>query len=163
MLRKELTVRLDQDPQSREVAARVLHTQSVSIHVRRADYVADAATYHTHGTCSRDYYDQCVCLIAERVKDPHFFVFADDFAWARKNLQFKHPTTFVTHNGAARDYEDLRLISTCKHHIIANSSFSWWGAWLNNNPAKIVFAPLRWLNDPRYDTRDLLPESWIRV
>jgi len=163
ILRKELTVRFDQDPQSREVAARIRHTPSVSIHVRRADYVANSATYRTHGTCSRDYYDQCVSLIAERVSDPHFFVFADDFAWAKENLQFNHRTTFVTHNASARDYEDLRLMSTCRHNITANSSFSWWGAWLNNNPAKIVLSPLRWFNDPRHDTRDLLPESWIRV
>jgi hypothetical protein len=163
ILRKELRVRFEQDPQSREVAARILHTQSVSIHVRRADYVANAATYQTHGTCSRDYYNQCVSLIAKRVNDPHFFVFGDDFAWAKENLQFNHPTTFVSHNAAARDFEDLRLMSMCRHNITANSSFSWWGAWLNSNPDKIVLAPLRWLNDPRYDTRDLLPESWIRV
>jgi hypothetical protein len=100
--------------------------------------------------------------MTERVVAPHFFVFSDDPAWAMAHLRLDHPVTFVTHNGTARDYEDLRLMSLCQHQIIANSSFSWWAAWLNPNPDKIVMAPRRWFHDPSLDTRDLLPEKWLK-
>ena len=162
IIRREFTIRYEQDAQSREIAEMIAATQSVSIHVRRSDLVSDPRTRQVHGICSLEYYQQCVRRIAERIAYPHFFVFSDDPPWAKENLRLEHPTTFVTHNDATRDYEDLRLTSMCKHHIIANSTFSWWAAWLNTNPDKIVFAPRKWLNRP-VDTRDLIPEGWIRV
>ena len=101
--------------------------------------------------------------IAGKVADPHFFIFSDDPAWVRDNLVLKHKTTIIDHNDPKHGYEDLRLMSLCRHNIIANSSFSWWGAWLNSNPGKIIMAPARWLINPEIDTKDLLPESWLKV
>ena len=91
------------------------------------------------------------------------FVFSDNMEWAQKNLKLNYPVTYVTHNGEERDYEDLCLMSQCKHHIIANSAFSWWGAWLCTYLPKIVIAPQKWFNRANCDTSDLIPASWIRV
>jgi hypothetical protein len=90
-------------------------------------------------------------------------VFSDDISWARDNLKLDYPTTFVDHNSADKHYLDLYLMSLCKHHIIANSSFSWWGAWLSTYPDKMVFAPARWFNQPDITLYDLLPESWQHI
>ena len=163
VIRREFAVKYEQDRQSREIAEQIANTQSVSIHVRRDDYVSNPKTRRVHGVCNQDYYKQCVSLIAKRITNPHFFVFSDDPGWVTDNLRLDYPTTFVTHNDATKNYEDLRLMSMCKHNIIANSSFSWWAAWLNANPDKIVLAPRRWFNDSSLDTRDLLPEDWIKV
>ena len=163
VIRDEFTIGLEQDLQSRDIAEVINETNSVSIHVRRGDYVSNPITYRVHGVCGLDYYTRCIELIAEKARDPHFFVFSDDPAWVSENLRFDYPMIFVTHNCGIRDYEDLRLMNSCKHHIIANSSFSWWGAWLSNSPGKLVFAPKRWFNISEPDTSDLLPSSWIRV
>ncbi|MEW5961408.1 MAG: alpha-1,2-fucosyltransferase, partial [Chloroflexota bacterium] len=163
VIRRELTVKIEPDPQSREIAEEIIRTNAVSIHVRRGDYVSSSQINKVHGFLGLDYYRQCVRLIIEKVTNPHFFIFSDDPAWVVENLRLDYPTTYVTHNDASRNYEDLRLMSLCKHNIIANSSFSWWGAWLSSNPPKIVLAPQRWFGDTSIDTRDLLPASWIRV
>ena len=163
IIRREFTVKYEQDCQSREIANSITSTQSVSIHVRRGDYVSNSETRRVHGVCNLDYYKQCVSLITGKITSPHFFVFSDDPGWVVENLRLDYPTSFVTHNDATKNYEDLRLMSMCKHNIIANSSFSWWGAWLNANPNKMVLTPQRWFNDPSIDTRDLLPDGWIKV
>jgi hypothetical protein len=115
-----------------------------------------------HGLCSPAYYDSAVEHIVRQAKEPVFFVFSDDIAWARENLSFGFETHFVDHNGPERGDEDLRLMSACHHHIIANSSFSWWGAWLCANPEKIVCAPRKWFNKD-IDTPDNLPSSWLKL
>lgn len=163
VIRREFTVKYEQDRQSRAMAEKIARIQSVSIHVRRGDYVSNPRTNQILGTCGLDYYEQCVKRIAEQILFPHFFVFSDDPRWVTENLRLDYPATLVTHNDAARNYEDLRLMSMCKHNVIANSSFSWWGAWLNANPTKIVIAPRKWFNAPSLDDRDLLPDGWVRV
>ncbi len=163
VIRREFTVKYEQDPQSKEIARMIDSTRAVSIHIRRGDYISDPRTRQVHGVCSLEYYQECARQIAEKVVQPHFFVFSDDPHWVTENLRLEHPITFVTHNDVTKDYEDLRLMSMCQHHIVANSSFSWWGAWLNSSPDKIVFAPRKWFNDPRYDTRDVIPPTWIKV
>jgi hypothetical protein len=110
-----------------------------------------------------DYYRRAVDVILQQCRGAHFFVFSDDPDWARANVEVPAPLHFVTHNSARPDFEDLRLMSLCRHHIIANSSFSWWGAWLNGGSGKVVVAPTQWFIDPRIDTRDLIPPGWIRV
>ncbi len=148
---------------SAAMAGLISNTESVSIHIRRGDYVTSPQTSRLHGLCSVEYYSRAVAKICELVTKPHFFVFSDDPHWGRENLELGHPTTFVTHNGPLRDYEDLHLIALCKHHIIANSSFSWWGAWLSSSPNKLICTPRRWFNDPTVDTQDAIPASWMRI
>lgn len=163
LLRQEIVIKNPPDPANRELLDHIKAVKSVSLHVRRADYVSNPLTQALHGICGLDYYNQAIAYISKRVSQPCFFVFSDEPDWTRQNIRLDHPVTHVVHNGLERDYEDLRLMRHCKHHVIANSSFSWWGAWLAAHPDKIVVAPQRWLNDPRYDTTDLIPETWRRL
>ncbi len=146
-----------------EIASDIDNTESVTIHVRRGDYVADRRTGDYHGVCSLEYYRAAIAELAKHTERPHFFIFTDDHSWVKAHLLLDFPATYVDCNGQDKGYEDLRLMSHCKHHIIANSSFSWWGAWLNRNPAKIVVAPRKWFNGPNPDTKDLIPAGWIRL
>jgi hypothetical protein len=163
VIRREFTVKTEPDRVNIELGEKIRSTDSVSIHVRRGDYVSTPEAYRVHGTCEPDYYARCVEILSKWVSKPHFFVFSDDKVWSTNNLKFIGANvTHITHN-IGRDSEDLRLMSMCKHNIIANSSFSWWGAWLNSNPKKVVLAPKRWFNEATYDTRDLIPASWTKV
>ncbi len=136
---------------------------AVSLHVRRGDYVADKQTQQSFGLTPLDYYRAATKLMRDRVKTPRLFVFSDDIDWCKGNLDLGKDTVFVEGNTGMASYEDMRLMSACQHHIIANSTFSWWGAWLGANPDKIVIAPKRWFNDLPHDTSDLIPASWLRL
>jgi len=160
LLRRELTLRHSLSGRNQEMAVRIAGCNAVSLHVRRGDYVSNPDSSRLHGLCGADYHQAAVRRIAEVVPQPHLFVFSDDPQWAAGNLHLEHPATMVTGNEIRRDYEDLRLMSLCKHHIVANSSFSWWGAWLDTNPDKIVIAPERWFAHAQHDTRDLFPPTW---
>ena len=163
IIRREFTVKIKPDAINERTTEHINIVNAVSLHIRRADYASNAAIYQFHGTCTLAYYQQAVEIISQKVSSPHFFVFSDDILWAKENLMLTYPTIFISHNNANKDFEDLRLMIQCKHHIIANSSFSLWGAWLNNNPDKIVIAPKKWFNDESIDTKDLFPEEWIRI
>ena len=146
-----------------DLAQVIQNNNSVAIHVRREDYITDSITADTHGTCSLDYYKDSIHLMNQRIKDPQYFIFSDDISWAKKNLGEISQIPYAEHNNTNSDYEDLRLMYLCKHNIIANSSFSWWGAWLNMNPAKIVIAPQIWLKTPTIYSRRHLPKEWFIV
>ncbi len=163
IIRADFTIRLAQDPLNNELGDTIQSCESVSIHVRRGDYINDEKTGCFHGITSMDYYNAAITEVTSRLHNPHFFVFSDDSSWAKSNLTVDVPMTCLTHNGPENGYEDLRLMSLCKHHIIANSSFSWWGAWLANNHTKMVFAPKRWFHNPGVNTDDLIPGNWIRL
>lgn len=163
VVRKELSVKTPPDPRNELMMERIRNEAAVSLHIRRADYVTNNYTLTVHGCCSLDYYHHAVNLVAEKVESPHFFIFSDDPVWAKSNLQLPFPVTFVTHNGPDKNYEDLRLMSLCRHNILANSTFSWWGAWLNAYPDKMVIAPQKWFNTDKMDPRDLVPQSWIKI
>jgi hypothetical protein len=163
VIRQEFTLKPEPDTLNQLVLDEIQAATSVSLHIRRGDYVSNAVTSRIHGVLGLDYYSRAVDHIARRTTQPHFFVFSDDIAWAKENLRFSFPLTFVDHNGEDRQYEDLRLMCHCKHHITANSSFSWWGAWLTANPESIVVSPAKWFNDPSLDTRDLVPEGWVKM
>ncbi len=163
IIRQDFTFRHAPDAENQGLARIIANANSVSLHIRRGDYVSNPRFFRKFGVCSLEYYQSAAAKVAEKVNDPHLFVFSDDIDWARDNLRLQYPLTLVAHNDADKDYEDLRLMSLCRHHIIANSSFSWWGAWLCTNPVKIVIAPKRWSNVPSWDTRDLIPDSWQRI
>ncbi len=163
ILRQEFQFKYSQDLKSRHLSALMSSTDSVAVHIRRGDYVENPTHLNHHGLCSLDYYERSTQSIINKVSDPHFFVFSDEPQWAKENLKLEFPVTIVDHNNDDYSYEDMRLMSQCKHQIIANSSFSWWAAWLNNHPQKIVIAPLKWFNNSPADTRDLIPTSWFRI
>lgn len=159
-IRADFTFRTPLSKKNAELAERVGQTNSVSLHVRRGDYVSSAKTNATHGFCSLDYYRAAVLHMAAHIEQPEFFIFSDDMAWVKANLKIDFPCRYVDHNQGAESYNDMRLMSLCKHHVIANSSFSWWGAWLNPNPNKTVIAPRKWFaNDNNVD--DLFPSDWV--
>jgi len=149
--------------QSKRYQQSICTTNSVSLHIRRGDYVTNLPTNTFHGTCDLSYYQKAVELMEKKINKPHFFIFSDDLDWAKDNLDFIDQITFVELDKEVPDHEEMYLMSQCKHNIIANSSFSWWGAWLNKNPNKIVIAPIKWFNDLSIDTNDLIPEDWIRL
>uniref|UniRef100_A0A832DRW5 Alpha-1,2-fucosyltransferase n=1 Tax=candidate division WWE3 bacterium TaxID=2053526 RepID=A0A832DRW5_UNCKA len=148
---------------NQKVLEEIERSNSVSVHVRRGDYVIDPKTHKFHGVCGPDYYRKAVEIVAKRVREPVFYFFSDDIDWVKKNLKTRFRDVYVDWNTGEQSYLDMQLMSRCKHHILANSSFSWWGAWLNRNPDKIVIAPERWFQDQAVDTRDLIPEGWLRV
>lgn len=148
---------------SQDLAGQIQNCDAVSLHVRRGDYVSDPKTNSMHGVCGIEYYCNAVDMISKNVENPYFFVFSDDPDWACHNIKPNAPTVYVRHEDNSKDYEDIYLMSMCKHNIIANSSFSWWGAWLNENPDKIVIAPKKWFNSKDMDTRDLLPDKWYKL
>jgi len=163
IIRSEFKIKHKPDPVNKELGSLILGLQSVSIHIRRGDYIADPDVNKVHGICPLEYYNAAIDKISKVIKDPHFFIFSDDPEWAENNLKIDYPTTLVKGNSGDRDYEDMRLMSFCRHNIIANSSFSWWSAWLGENPDKIVIAPKKWFNDQRINTGDLVPGSWYRI
>ncbi len=136
---------------------------SISLHIRRGDYITNATTNQYHGVCSLSYYRQAVERILESEPEAYFCIFSDDIEWAKNNLNFMPEFTYIELSKNIPDYEELFLMSYCKHNIIANSSFSWWGAWLNKNPEKKVIAPKQWFKDRSIQTKDLLPDDWIKL
>lgn len=163
IIRKEFTFRFPQTGKNKEIADIILNSESVSLHIRRRDYVTDPVNRELYSGCNADYYNRCVTYVADKLKSPHFFIFSDDISWCKQNLKILFPMTFVDHNNDATNYEDLRLMSQCKHNIIANSSFSWWGAWLNMNSEKIVCAPKHFIRLWNFDTKDILPDKWAKL
>ena len=162
VLLKEFSLRPEYDHLDPSVLRAMADGESVALHVRRGDYVSNPETNKYHGTCSPEYYHSAIRFIADKVGTPTFFVVSDDIAWVKENIKIDFPVTYVS-NGILKDYEELILMSKCKHNIIANSSFSWWGAWLNQNPDKIVIAPKQWFNDPSAAKNDIVPDSWVRM
>jgi hypothetical protein len=140
----------------------VEETDSVSVHFRRGDYVNNKGANQTHGLCSANYYAQAIEYVANKIENPVFFAFSDDIEWVKANIKFGYPIYFVDNN-QEKQHEDFRLMSLCKHNIVTNSSFSWWAAWLNPNSKKTVIAPAKWFAIDLYDTKDLLPQSWIKL
>lgn len=163
IIRQDFTFKSEPDWENKKLIEKIKNSTSISIHIRRGDYVLDKKTHQFHGVCSLKYYQQAIRLITQRVRRPHFFIFSDDPQWAEKHLKLQQPMQVVKHNYQNNHHEDMRLMTYCHHHIIANSSFGWWGAWLNSGPDKIVIAPKKWFRDPSINTKDLIPRSWIKI
>jgi hypothetical protein len=154
--------RFCEPPQGRnlEVLTQIQRTEMpVSIHIRRGDYLS---IFGAASILPARYYFDAIRTITGRVSSPTFFVFSDDIAFAKQHIPVNTRTIFVDHNDSSAAHEDLRLMTACRHHIIANSTFSWWGAWLNPSAAKLVVAPERWL-EPEIECPDLMPSDWILI
>ena len=141
-----------------ELAAEMADRPSVSVHLRRGDYLSDQIM----DVCSLDYYRAAAKHLEEHLGRPDYCVFSDDADWVRRHVDFVAGATFIDHNKGLDSYQDMQLMSCCKHHVIANSSFSWWGAWLNPSTEKIVVAPRTWFRDGRDDS-DHVPPQWTRL
>jgi hypothetical protein len=163
IIKKELTLVEPLVGRNLNMANRIKSCESVSIHVRRGDYVTNGKTNTLHGICSPEYYETSIKLIKQKIGDPVFFIFSDDLEWIHKYMITGYPQIIVDINKSNDAHEDLRLMSLCKHHVIANSTFSWWGAWLSDNPDKIVIAPEKWFDQYNLNTKDLIPERWVRI
>lgn len=162
IIRKDFSFKWPPSIENQKILEKINNTISVSIHIRRGDYVSDPKTKKKHGVCRLDYYKEAIEYMQKRVDNPTFFLFSDDIDWVRQNLQIKYPSYYIDNNQGNKSFEDMRLMSSCKYNIIANSTFSWWGAWLNNDENKIVIAPRNWFNIKR-DKKDLIPKNWIRL
>ncbi len=146
-----------------ETLQKIKNSFSISLHIRRGDYVTLAAASDFHSLIGLEYYHAGVEHILSSTKEtPHFFIFSDDPKWVKENIILQGETTYIDWNSGDKGFEDLRLMSNCKHHIIANSSFSWWGAWLNPSKEKIVIAPKKWFADGSAQ-HDIIPASWIKL
>lgn len=159
LLRQELTFRQRPTGRNAALTEEIAGFESVSIHVRRGDYVGS----NLHLVLPLSYYEAAIARVARVAREARYYIFSDDIPWCREHLVFPGPVTFLDHNGPDGDYEDLRLMSLCKHHIIANSSFSWWGAWLAEHEDQIVIAPRQWLEDSTRTAEDRIPERWEQL
>ncbi|WP_317055954.1 alpha-1,2-fucosyltransferase [Roseovarius rhodophyticola] len=160
-IRADLRFTTPLDAENAKVAKQITDApHPVALHVRRGDYVATGA----YATMTPDYYRTAANHIAEKLGEKiTCFVFSNDPAWARENLNLEHDTVVVDINDETTGHFDLHLQTLCAHNVIANSTFSWWGAWLNASPDKIVIAPKTWFNDPKLSNPDLIPDGWTRL
>jgi hypothetical protein len=160
LLLQEFSFKSAPDDENKKVIDLILAENSVSVHIRRGDYISNPTTHRYHNCCDESYYQRAMAEVCKQVSQPHFFVISDEPEWAQENFKAPGEMSIIDLNHGERSYEDMRLMSLCKHNVIANSSFSWWGAWLNQNPEKIVIAPKHWFNFKKFKIRDLIPEQW---
>ena len=152
-----------EDEKNVKILQLITSTNAVSIHVRRGDYLQPHMRPMFGDICSTDYYHKAIGYIRGKVENPQFFVFSDDPDWVKKNLS-PECAVYVDWNRGKDSFRDMQLMSCCKHHIIANSSFSWWGAWLSPYPEKLVVCPAKWFhNFPVEKVDRLLPPDWHRI
>lgn len=148
------------DEANMKLISQIENCNAVSLHIRRGDYLNSEWADILGVIKGMGYYERSVKYIKERVSDPHFFIFSDDINWVKDNLKLTE-CTYVDHNKGTDSYIDMYLMSLCKHNIIANSTFSWWGGWLNKNSEKIVIMPEKWIN--REACYGIFPENWIKL
>lgn len=159
ILRSEFSFKKKLDQKNQEISDLIKNTNSISLHVRRGDYVS---SNNLGNVCSLKYYRNAMEYIKSEVDNPFFFVFSDDIDWCKANLN-RDNIFYVNINFGQDSYKDMQLMSLCQHNIIANSSFSWWGAWLNINTNKIVVAPNKWFNNDKTVVKDIIPDDWIKI
>jgi hypothetical protein len=161
VIRQEFTIKESLSKENSELCNKIVSYNSVSLHIRRGDYITNTESNSYHGVCSLEYYEEAISYLKKTFNDPAIFVFSDDIEWAKVNLKTDVNVNFVEQNNPG--HIDMHLMALCKHNIIANSSFSWWAAWLNKNADKTVIAPIRWFADIHNTTPDIYPQNWIRL
>ena len=140
------------------------NSNSVSIHVRRGDYISIKSNAQKFAQIPVSYFQQAIQYIASITENPVFYIFSDDTDWVKENLKVDFPLTFIINNNLPEtSHFDMQLMSLCKHNIICNSTFSWWSAWLNTNPHKTVIAPKQWFADVSINSQDIIPDEWIKL
>ncbi len=163
IIRQEFAFTSPLASENKNLLSRMQEENSVSIHIRRGDYVNRPETHEFHGICSMAYYRAALDLLQSKTSNLTYYVFSDEPEWVNENFFKDISYVTIAHNKGDKSFEDMRLMSHCKHHIIANSSFSWWGAWLNSTPDKIVIAPKNWFKNPSINAKDIVPENWITL
>lgn len=165
IIRKELSFKPNFKTDFLAYKNSIQHAENpISIHIRRGDYVNHPEFSKSFGFIGLDYYLKAIDIIKSKFDNYRFFIFSDDRDWVENNFPFSADDVFVKTTGNDTDINDLQLMSTCKHHIMANSSYSWWGAWLNPSIEKLVIAPARFYkNQPDWNTEDLIPDTWIKI
>lgn len=143
----------------KDLGEQIRNTTSVSVHIRRGDYT-NKEILKVHGLLPPSYYEQSIKFLSVEYPGSIFYFFSDDINWVKETFG-QDNAVYVSGQYTQTHFEDMYLMSQCHHNVIANSSFSWWGAWLNNNPGKRVIAPKNWFNTQRRDTSDLYPEGWL--
>lgn len=146
-----------------ELLALIHASDAICVHIRRGDYITNASANAYHGTCSLNYYADGLTKVSVGLRNPHCFVFSDDPQWVSENFKTSMPMTLVDIHGTREAHEDLRLMRECLHFVIANSSLSWWGAWLSTREGKRVVAPKVWFKNSENDTSDLIPSDWYQL
>lgn len=164
-VRKHLTFKLPLDPVNENLAREIRSANSVSVHIRRGDYIGNSSFIDL---CIGDYYPDAFQYITRNVENPVFYIFSDNAGWCRQNLKWlkDYQHIFVMGNKGNENYKDMQLMSLCRYNIIANSTFSWWGAWLNRNAEKIVICPQKLFHDEKKNEKIILefyPESWAKL
>ena len=172
LVKEYFTFKIPPDANNARIIENMQNEDSISIHIRRGDYVAKKRYSSVYNHLDLSYYENALEKIADSVKKPVIYVFSDDIKWVSNNFNFNNcpkctdkeaRIEFISHNIADKSWEDLRLMTNCKHNVIANSSFSWWGAYLNSNPDKIVVAPEKWFQKIQNNPADLYPQGWIML
>lgn len=161
-IRQDFRLPSDWEQIDPDLTTKIKSQAAVSLHIRRSDY-AQTTNLKNLGVCPLSYYEQAVALIAAKVSHPIFFIFSDDPIWAEANLKLDYPHLSVSMGQRFTNVQELAMMSACANHIIANSSFSWWGAWLDPKPNKIVIAPKPWFNDNSVIPEDIIPPTWITL
>jgi hypothetical protein len=163
-LKNELNLNLNLNKTNNLLEKAIRETLSVSLHIRRSDYISIKANSSIFSECSLTYYKTAIDFFKRKLNNPIFYVFSDDIAWAKQN--FKGDSFRIVAGNENNPHADMLLMGNCKHNIIANSSFSWWAAWLNKNKNKIIIAPKNWYNNHSYNEvviQNILPNSWIKL
>jgi len=153
------------DLKNKKILNSITNSNSVSIHVRRGDYISNSTYNEILGNaCDSDYYIKAINKIYELIDNPIFYIFSDDINWVKENLGIvkKLKVQYIDWNNGQNSFIDMQLMSLCKNNIIANSTFSWWGAWLNKNENKVVIAPKRWFLAKKINN-DIIPDNWIKI
>jgi len=163
-LRTDFQLKHEPDDVNQKFAGMIQSVNAVSIHHRRKEFAGDRGKKDHQVVMTQDYYDKALKIIEEKVPQPHLFIFSDEIDWVRENLKFNFPVVYVDHNAEEEKHiEDFRLLSLCKHNIISTSTFSWWSAWCNSNPEKIVIAPRTRFSGGPLNPKDVIPDSWIQI
>ena len=159
IIRNDLPIKDEFIPKDQALIDKISGSKSVSIHIRRGDYIRNLSSMDAHGLCSKDYYTKSIEFIKRELgEDIHFYFFTDDEDWINREMRWDIDCTLIS---GKTTVEDFYLMSICKHNIIANSTFSWWAAWLNANPDKKVIIPKHWRTNVKTEDIQLNPTGWF--